>query len=70
MAEAVFRDRIKMEQLESKIEVDSAGTGKWHVGEQPHQGTKDLLEQRNISYDGILARQVHKKGLGKIRLYH
>lgn len=33
MAEAVFRDLLKKRGLEDKIEVDSAGTSSWHVGE-------------------------------------
>jgi len=58
MAEAIFRDLVKNENLSDKIEVDSGGTGGWHIGDQPHEGTRSLLNQKKISYDGILARQV------------
>lgn len=43
--------------LEDKIAVDSAGTGSWHVGETAHRGTKRVLQQHGISYNGR-ARQV------------
>ncbi|WP_243387995.1 low molecular weight protein-tyrosine-phosphatase [Bacillus kexueae] len=58
MAEAIFRDLVKKEGLESKIEVDSAGTGDWHIGNPPHIGTRNILDQYNISYEGLKARQV------------
>lgn len=61
MAEAVFRDLITRENLTDKIEVDSAGTSNWHVGKPPHEGTKKLLEEKNISYEGMKARQVTQK---------
>ena len=34
-AEAVFRHLVAEEALEGEIEVDSAGTGDWHVGDLP-----------------------------------
>ena len=34
-AEGVFRNLVKREGLSEKIKVDSAGVGKWHVGEPP-----------------------------------
>ena len=61
MAEAMFRDLVKREGLEQKIKVDSAGTGDWHVGHPPHEGTRRLLDAKNISYEGITARQIKKE---------
>lgn len=58
MAEAMFRDMVKKEGLENQIMIDSAGTGDWHVGHLPHQGTRDLLDQKGISYEGMKARQI------------
>ncbi|MDQ0163504.1 low molecular weight protein-tyrosine-phosphatase [Aeribacillus alveayuensis] len=63
MAEAVFRDLVKKEGLEDKIMVDSAGTGNWHVGKPPHEGTRKILDQYQISYEGLKARQVEKEDL-------
>lgn len=58
MAEAMFRDLIKKEDLEDKITVDSAGTGNWHIGSQPHEGTRNILEKYNIQAEGLRARQL------------
>ncbi len=60
MAEAIFRDLVKKENLSDKIEVDSGGTGNWHSGNVPHKGTRTLLDREKISYEGILARQVEE----------
>ncbi|HLR80852.1 MAG TPA: low molecular weight protein-tyrosine-phosphatase [Bacillota bacterium] len=58
MAEAIFRDLVNKEGLTEQIQVDSAGTGHWHIGEPPHQGTREILDNKKISYDGMKARQV------------
>jgi len=58
MAEAVMRDLVKKEGLEEVISIDSAGTGNWHVGKPPHEGTRRILDRYNISYKGQKARQV------------
>lgn len=59
MAEAIFRAKVKEENLDGVIEVDSAGTGDWHVGKKPHEGTLAVLRENNIKSDGLLARQFH-----------
>jgi protein-tyrosine phosphatase len=56
MAEAVMRDLVKKEGLEQVIEIDSAGTGNWHKGKPPHEGTRSILDQHHISYEGQKAR--------------
>lgn len=58
MAEAVFRHHVKEEGLEGVISIDSAGTGDWHIGHPPHQGTQDILDRHHIGYEGLKARQV------------
>lgn len=58
MAEAVFRDKLEKKGLSGEISVDSAGTGDYHVGKEPHKGTRELLDRNQISYEGMLARQV------------
>lgn len=57
MAEAVFQHLVNEAGLADRIVVDSAGTGDWHVGEPAHVGTRWVLKQRGIAYDGR-ARQV------------
>ncbi|HWJ79168.1 MAG TPA: low molecular weight protein-tyrosine-phosphatase [Niallia sp.] len=63
MAEAVFRDLVEREGLADKISCDSAGTGGWHIGNPPHQGTRDILKVNKISDAGIFARQLNNKDL-------
>jgi len=58
MAEAVFKDLVRREGLEGRITVDSAGTGDWHIGHPPHEGTRKLLDRYGISYAGMKARQI------------
>ncbi|RNB92390.1 low molecular weight phosphotyrosine protein phosphatase [Brevibacillus fluminis] len=58
MAEAVFRHLVKEEGLEQQIRIDSAGTGDWHAGEPPHQGTREVLKQNGIFHDDLVARQI------------
>lgn len=58
MAEAVFRHMVEQRGLADKIEVDSAGTALWHSGKPPHRGTRKILDEKNISYEGMTARQI------------
>lgn len=58
MAEAVFRDLIKKDDMEKHIMVDSAGTGSWHIGERPHHGTRKILKKNQISVEGLIARKI------------
>ena len=58
MAEAVMQKLVDDAGLFSKIRVESAGIGSWHVGEKAHRGTRHLLQERGIAYDGR-ARQVN-----------
>lgn len=58
MAEAVMKNLIKQKGLEEKIVVDSAGTGDWHTGKPPHEGTQEILSRNNISFEGQRARQI------------
>ncbi|SFB15734.1 protein-tyrosine phosphatase [Cohnella sp. OV330] len=58
MAEAVFRDRVEKAGLTGSIEIDSCGTGDWHLGKPPHEGTRRILDGQGISYEGMLARGI------------
>lgn len=63
MAEAIFRHKVKKENLTQQIYIDSAGTASWHEGKPPHKGTRDKLEEENISYEGMKARQIKQEDL-------
>jgi protein-tyrosine phosphatase len=63
MAEAVFRQKVESAGLRSRISVDSAGTGNWHVGDPPHHGTQSILREHGITADGLFARQIEQSDL-------
>jgi protein-tyrosine phosphatase len=56
-AEAVMRAVVAREGLEDEIEIDSAGTGSWHVGDPPDARSTEAAAQRGIVMAGA-ARQV------------
>jgi protein-tyrosine phosphatase len=60
MAEGVFRDLLKKENLSSKVRVDSAATSSWHIGSPPHKGTLAILKKYKISADGLVGRQLSR----------
>src|SRR5687768_1431853 len=64
MAEAVFGHLVREEHLDGIMEADSAGTGHWHVGEPPHRGTRKILQQKGIEYEGA-ARLVIREDLDR-----
>ena len=63
MAEAIFREKVKNEGLADRIKVDSAGTGDWHIGNPPHEGTREILKAKRISDEGLFARQIKASDL-------
>ncbi|MEH7378262.1 MULTISPECIES: low molecular weight protein-tyrosine-phosphatase [Bacillaceae] len=65
MAEALFRDSVKKENLPNKIAVDSAATSSWQIGFPPHEGTLDILKKYNISSDGLVGRHLKKEDFWK-----
>ncbi len=62
MAEAVFQQRVNEAGLADEFEIDSAGTGGWHVGDPAHRGTLAVLRRNGIPYNGR-ARQVQPADL-------
>lgn len=58
MAEAVFRHQVEQAGLAAHFEIDSAGTGGWHVGESPHRGTLAILASNGIDASAQRARQI------------
>jgi protein-tyrosine phosphatase len=56
-AEAVMRGLVVQEGLADQIEIDSAGTGSWHVGHPPDRRSTAAARARGIVMEGA-ARQV------------
>jgi protein-tyrosine phosphatase len=57
-AEGVFRYHVEAAGLEEHIEIDSAGTHAYHVGEPADRRARAAAEKRGMSLDGIRARRV------------
>lgn len=60
MAEAIFQRLVDEAGLSDAIEVDSAGTSSYHVGERAHPGTRRVLAHHGIKYEGK-ARQIRSE---------
>lgn len=56
IAEGLFRRKILEKDLSWQI--DSAGTGAWHVGESPDQRSVQVCRSRGLDISGQRARQV------------
>lgn len=63
MAEGIFRHLVEEAGLADKFEIESAGTGAWHVGERPdaraemvasQHGVELLSRARQITEDDLL----------------
>lgn len=64
MAEGVFRYMLREAKLENKVEVDSAGTHGYHVGEPPDQRAQRVATQRGYDLSNIRSRKVVPQDLG------
>ncbi|SDY24103.1 protein-tyrosine phosphatase [Lysobacter sp. yr284] len=58
VAEGVLRARIEASSLRGLIELDSAGTGDWHVGEPPDRRSIANAAQHGVDISGLRARQL------------
>jgi protein-tyrosine phosphatase len=58
MAEAVLAARLADAGLDDLVEVDSGGTGSWHVGHQADARARAVLARHGYDADGHRARQV------------
>jgi protein-tyrosine phosphatase len=56
-AEGVMRRLLEEEGLADRVEIESAGTGGWHVGQPPDARATLAARRRGVTLDGA-ARQV------------
>jgi protein-tyrosine phosphatase len=57
-AEAVLRAKLEAAGLAGRVEVDSAGTGSWHVGSPPDARSQRHAAQRGYDLSALRARRV------------
>jgi protein-tyrosine phosphatase len=60
MAEGVMRTLVEQAGVQDRIELDSAGTGAWHVGNPPDTRAAAAARARGIELDGR-ARQIRRE---------
>lgn len=56
-AHAVFEGLVASAGLQGEIEVDSAGTGDWHIGHPPDKRASAAAAQRGFDMSALRARQ-------------
>lgn len=61
LAEGILQTKVKAQGLD--WEVDSAGTGAWHVGEQPDRRSVQVARQHGIDITYQRARQFQAQDL-------
>ncbi len=58
LAQGVFEDVLRREGLEDEVEVDSAGTGSWHVGSPPDERALSAASVRGVDISSQRARRI------------
>ena len=64
VAEGLFQDRVVAAGRAADVEVDSAGTGGWHVGAPPDRRMAETAARRGTSLGRLRARQLTAADLG------
>ena len=58
LAEGALRARIAASPLAGRVQVDSAGTGDWHVGQPPDPRAIDCARRHGVDISQLRGRQV------------
>jgi protein-tyrosine phosphatase len=58
LAQGVFEDVLRREELEDEVFVDSAGTGSWHVGNPPDDRAQRSAASRGLDLSAQRARRI------------
>jgi protein-tyrosine phosphatase len=56
LAEAAMRDEA--ERIGLEVEIDSAGTGNWHIGEPPDHRARALAKVKGLDIEHLRGRQI------------
>lgn len=64
-AEAVFSHLVEERGLSGRVEVDSAGTGSWHIGHPPDPRAVAAAKERGYDLSPLRARQVTAQECGE-----
>jgi protein-tyrosine phosphatase len=58
LAQGVFEDVLRREELDDEVFVDSAGTGSWHVGSPPDHRAQRSASARGLDLSAQRARRI------------
>ena len=61
MAEGLLRARIERSRFAGRVELDSAGTGAWHVGHPPDPRAIACVGAAGVDIAGLRGRQVTRE---------
>ena len=64
-AEGVFRRIAREHGLLDRLEVDSCGTGSWHIGKPPDARAMEAASRRGIDISDLRARQISEQDLDR-----
>ena len=67
-AEGVFREYVRRHSPELDVEIDSAGTHDYHVGEAPDPRAIKAAARRGLDLSGLRARQVEDEDFERFDL--
>jgi protein-tyrosine phosphatase len=67
-AEVVLRSYVAAAGLEGRVEVESAGTGNWHVGDLADQRSVRTMAESGYDGSGHRARQFEASWFGRLDL--
>lgn len=57
LAEALFRHHVRENDLEDAFDIQSSGTGQWHVGQQADARMRETARARGVSLEEHRAQQ-------------
>ena len=63
-AEGIFTERVKQAGLQDRIQIDSAGTGDWHIGRPPDPRASRAAANRGYDLSALRGRQVERGDFG------
>jgi protein-tyrosine phosphatase len=58
LAQGVFEEVLRRAELDGEVFVDSAGTGRWHIGEPPDERASSAASLRGLDISAQRARQL------------
>jgi protein-tyrosine phosphatase len=67
LAEGVFAHLVRERGLDHRFEIDSAGTGAWHVGERADRRSAEVAARHGVSLEGR-ARKVEPSDFARFDL--